>query len=231
MAKRPRGGLWATPGPSVPRPVSSGGGGGAPPRDYSPGEDGQRKARRSGAKSRDEDGRKARPKKGRAKGPASSWLAQPRQAIGLIVILESDRDDGSLVAATRMQDLRFQAKELFVDAKQPLICFQSSSALASQPEVRDEGSIHRRGGGLQPADNRLDTKETPTGFLQPGIQAPGSPTNQYCGALGFRRRTHSRGASRLGADSCPRLPLPPACPELRLGRFKSRHLVRGTHLP
>ncbi len=108
----------------------------------------RRKPRRSGAKSRDENGRKGRPKKGRAKGPASSWLAQPRQAIGLIVILESDRDDGSLVAATQMQDLRFQAKEVFVDAKQPPICFQSSSALASQPEVLDEGSIHRRGGGI-----------------------------------------------------------------------------------
>src|SRR3954470_5905109 len=101
MAKRPRGGLWATPGPSVPRPVPSGGRGRARPVITALA---RRKPRRSGAKSRDENGRKGRPKKGRAKGPASSWLAQPRQAIGLIVILESDRDDGSLVAATQMQD-------------------------------------------------------------------------------------------------------------------------------
>jgi hypothetical protein len=43
-SKRPRGGLWATPGPGVPRPLSSGGGG-TPPSVTSPGEDGQRKPR------------------------------------------------------------------------------------------------------------------------------------------------------------------------------------------
>jgi hypothetical protein len=32
-------------------------------------------------------------------------------------LLESNRDDGSLIAATQVQDLRFQAKELLVDAK------------------------------------------------------------------------------------------------------------------
>ena len=41
-------------------------------------------------------GRKAQSLKKRpGERPGASWLAQPRQAIGLIVILESNRDDGS----------------------------------------------------------------------------------------------------------------------------------------
>ncbi len=84
-------------------------------------------------------------------------------------------------------------------------------------------------GGLQPAGNRR-RRRRPDSFNRV-FRLQGAPQTDTVGRWGSDAGPIQGARHDFGADSCPRLPLPPACPELRLGRFKSRHLVRGTHLP